>query len=190
MRRHLFVILIAIVSFFPAVTHAAYIGLYPASDGGYLQECTLVEQGSGLRYVAVVLWLGGTYLGAESLSISSDEINWSPLTVTSSWQVIGSVNNFSVGFGSCQSGPLVIATAQYFDPGATPCGTLEIGPPAGFGPDVLVTCEETYETALFVPLTVNGVYDVPPGGIDPDCWCPSVSTEASTWGRVKALYRK
>ena len=188
MRARLFVVLALLISFAPAVAQSAYLGLFPATDDGYLPECNLVEQGSGTRDVAVVLWLGGTYLGAMSLAISSDDVNWIPLSVTSSWQLIGGASNFSVGFGSCQSGPIIIATVHYFDPGATTCGTLELGPAAGFGWDILVTCEETYEVPLFVPLTVNGIYDVPPGGLDPDCYCPSVSTEASTWGRVKALY--
>jgi hypothetical protein len=178
----------------PVTTRAAYVELHPAVDTGFQDECLLTEQGSGPRNVAVVLRGGpSTYLGISNLAVAVNDVNWVPLTVTSSGTVLGGPSNFSVGFASCVDamiGPTVIANIQFFDTGETPCGKIELRPAAGYSWDCLVTCEENYETPAFIDLTVNGVYDIPgPGSEDPVCFCPAVRTQQSTWGKVKALYR-
>jgi len=164
--------------------------LLPVVDGSYQDECNFVEPaGSGGREVAVVL-VGAfdTFAGVDLFRVDTTGINWVPLSVTSSHTLIGGFSGMQVAFGSCLSPPIVVATLTYFSPGASPCGTLSITPMTGDG-QLLVKCDLSYAPGQHAPLTINGVYDMPPGGFDPSCWCPTVGTETSTWGRVKALYR-
>jgi hypothetical protein len=138
---------------------------------------------------AVVLTAGtDTFLGVDLFRVDAIGINWVPLGVSSAYTLVGSIGGMHVTFGSCLAPPVVIATLTYFSPGGSGCGHLVITPV--FGPlELLVKCGLTYTQAPLADLTINGVYDMPPGGLDPACYCPSVATETSTWGRVKSLFR-
>lgn len=189
--RLLFVV--AVLALVPAASSAGTIGLYPSTPNGFQDVCNFVEQGAGFRYVAVVIRppiLNSTYSGVSNLRIDTTQLQgWVGLEILSPYSVAGGPGLFSVSFGSCVSAPLVIAIASFFDLGATPCGRLSLLPGIGT-PEPLITCDGTPEFTLTYGLVVNGVYNTPPGGIDPDCYCGTVATTPATWARVKSLYRK
>lgn len=193
MRTRLFVFVTVALLLRPALSNAGFMGIFPTSGSSYTSSCNLVETGSGLRSVAVVITgaaLINSYLGVSHLRIDSSSVpSWIPLSVTSPFTLVGSASEFSISFGSCLSVPLMIATANYLDIGGTPCGTLYLGVTFSVY-EGLVRCDGTEEPTGFGRLTINGVNDVPPGAPDPDCYCPTVATEPATWSKVKALYRK
>jgi len=192
MRRHLFALSATLLLIVPSATSAAWIALYPADGNGYQEACNFLESPDpGLREVAIVLTsaaAGDMFVGAQ-FSVHSTNINWTPLAVIRpDGLVVGGPDFAQVSFGGCLDPPFVIATIQFLGTGNSPCGTVWIEPPSSF--NILLKCDYITEVeALVSPMTVNGVYDVPPGGFDPDCWCPTVGSEPSSWGKVKALYR-
>lgn len=185
----------ALATLFPVTAIAGgTLSLFPVSGGTYQSECNFVEPaGAGAREVAVVLLSGsdGGYVGVDTFGIGHEGINWVALGITSPHALLGSFDGLQVSFGACLAPPIVVATLTYYSPGASPCGEISITPMGSTGSwgNILVACDLSYTGVQAGALTVNGVFDMPPGAPDPYCFCPAVSTEPSTWGRVKSLYR-
>jgi hypothetical protein len=101
--------------------------------------------------------------------------NWNPNLA----KIGSSQTQILVSFGVCRPLPAFVLEIQYLAGGtATPCCDYEI------------TMATEYVSCDFgeIPMTV-GPRSV---AINPDASCPCmipVSTESSTWGRVKSLYR-
>lgn len=166
--------------------------LPPAPGGGYESTCFYAEPaGAGPREVAVILYFGyDSYIGTGTFRVHHTGINWVAVNVTSPYTVTGSFDAMTVSFGSCLAAPIHIATLHYFSPGESHCAQLRVqGVPDPAYAIPIVSCDESVELGYVDEFYVNGVYDYPPGGTAPACFCPAVSVEATTWGRVKALYR-
>jgi hypothetical protein len=110
---------------------------------------------------------------------------WNATWIGDNWgsgaKVGSSQSDVTVGFGVCRPLPVLVLEIQYLAGGtATPCCKYEIKPIARFA---YTNCN-FFELPMVVgPRAVT---------INPDESCPCmvpVSTEESTWGRVKALYR-
>jgi hypothetical protein len=192
MKRALLTVMAALGLAVPAVSHAlAWIDLFPVVDGSYQSTCNFNEPASpGLREVAAVMnYPGGDAVGVR-FGIAESGINWQRIGIATPYVSVGSFDDLSIGFGLCLTQyPAVIATLQYFASETSPCGTISVVAPSGFVSAFFNDC--VFQELIINPryLTVNGVYDVPPGGEDPSCFCPPAATQPTTWGRVKALYR-
>jgi len=193
MRTRLLVLLAAVVALSvptPFPVHAADLHLHPIVNGSYVSECNLVEPaGAGLRQVAVVLEFSGENLLGVRFAIAQSSINWQLLFLTSPFTMIGNYQDVSISFGTCIPTPVVVATIQYYSPGNSPCGTVRTSAAALQANIYAARCDYSEINVNGAQLTVNGVYDVPIGGYDPDCFCPALPTSPSSWGKVKALYR-
>jgi hypothetical protein len=102
---------------------------------------------------------------------------------------VSGVGNPSDGFGilyngGCSQPFLLLArlTYQLFG-SSSPCSTIEVLPYPGYSSVMASDC--TFEPV--VTARIAGPVIVNPNGTCPD-YC-FVSTERSTWGRIKALYR-
>jgi hypothetical protein len=149
--------------------------------------CELVDDGLAIRAVHVFLlgsepstgagiaapkpacWSGATWVG--------DIV---PVTEGGGGQYGNSQTVLSIAFGACLSPPLHVATINYFTTGvAGDCCGYNVVP----GVTRYVACV-TFDEVPAAP--------APPLIINPNetCRCGQpVAAEASTWGRVKSLYR-
>jgi hypothetical protein len=85
-------------------------------------------------------------------------------------------SDISIGYGACLTGPYLVLTISYqlFGTSAA-CSAVQVAPVAG------LPCVFVNSGCGFVELCV---YDL--GEVHVNC---AVPTEATTWGKVKALYR-
>jgi hypothetical protein len=171
----------------PALANAQLF-LYGVSESGYSEACNFVEGFQpGTREVAVVYQFATPETWGVAFGIRNTDINWTPLNISSDYITVGSFPYLQVALPACVSGPVVVATLHYYSTGGSPCGRIDFDETNGLL--LRVTCDFVEQPVFGVGLQINGVYEVPPGGIDGDCFCPPVRTEQSTWGRVKSLYR-
>lgn len=108
---------------------------------------------------------------------------WIADNVSNATKVGGSQTAISVGFGICRPLPAFVLEILFISAGATPpCCEYSLTVPQGKTLAYLV-CDTFWEQPLTIGRKVT---------INPDASCPCmlpVATEASTWGRVKSLYR-
>jgi hypothetical protein len=168
------------------------VWLVPATDTGYDPTCLFIDDdATDLCSVVVLVAVGGSYVALDNFRVSISNVTWTYLADLSDYTVIGnSQSGASVSFGQCLPGPFIPAmTIRYLCQGRSPCGQLSlVAGPLG-GSIQLVDCADVASHATGSQLTVNGIFDVPPGGFDPDCGCWAVPVEHDTWGAIKALYQ-
>jgi hypothetical protein len=140
------------------------------TDGVALKVVYAIMTGTtastGLRFKAPkpACWTGATFVGnvSQYVSVGSSEADW------------------SIGFGYCLQPPLVVGQINFVASGiGQPCCQMSAAPSFQF----------VYTTCLFGenPLIVGQKLTINPTAA---CRCPQpVAVEASTWGRVKSLYR-
>jgi hypothetical protein len=99
------------------------------------------------------------------------------------------LDGVSIAYGECKTGMLLIGTVTYQGSGTSAiCSTVDTAgnpnSPAGSTQRPLVqTCDfQLYEVTSATPLYVNPSTECAPSCV--------VSTRPSTWGGVKALYRR
>lgn len=166
------------------------VWLLPATDSGYEISCIFTDDhDKNLCGVVVLVAWNGTYSAIDNFRVVMTDVSWVHLSDQSDYWVLGnSQTGASVAFEECLESPIQAMTIQYFCPGSSPCGRLNLVSGV-LGDDLqLIDCNGTPGWAEGGHLTVNGIYDVPPGGQDPDCYCPTVAAEGKTWGAIKSLY--
>jgi len=101
------------------------------------------------------------------------------LSDNSSYSTVGNTpTDISVGYGLCLPGPVLVVTVSYQLFGtSSPCSELRVAPADGF-PVVVAASSGCF--FIEVPILEIGRIDVN---------CP-LATEATTWGKVKSLYRQ
>ena len=183
--RFLLMAFILLVSTSAFAQPYGHVWLVPATDGGYESSCLFIDDDTvDLCRVAVVIVRSGDYTALESFQVTGPIIGWTWLDDASDFVVAGnSQQGASVSFAGCLSAPVTVMVILYLCEGAAPCGQLFLQ-----GSLTLTHCDASTVSVTGSTLTVNGVFDVPPGGFDPDCYCAVVPVEKSTWGAVKALY--
>ena len=95
-----------------------------------------------------------------------------------------SQTGIGIGYGVCQSGPILLMTINYWGQGLSEmCCPLSVEPdsrpPNPPGAILMVDCNIDLFEATGTPAMINP---------QPTCPCPTVRSEATTWGHVKALY--
>lgn len=166
------------------------VWLVPAAGGGFEPTCLFADDNdTELCEVAVVIALNGSWSAFDGFRVTTT-LAWTWAGDVSPHAIVGdSQSGASLVFNACVGPQTAVMTVRYLCPGTSPCGQLSLVPAVGVPLSELVSCDGTSRTpAGWGALTVNGVFDVPPGGIDPDCYCLAVPTEEKTWGRIKALY--
>jgi hypothetical protein len=168
----------------PAVAQLDKIELFSDASG---TSCDLYDQSAGLRSVYVFLtgpvpssavrfkaprpdcWVGATFVG----------------DVTSFTTIGSSQIDMSVGFGACLTPPIRVDQINFFSAGTANacCQINAVAPELPRFPLEYLTCD-------------FGEVLIPPDGrkvtINPNdsCHCNQpLAIEATTWGRVKSLYR-
>lgn len=187
--------LLALLVLIPNATFAQPYGqlwLVPATDTGYETTCLFNDDDdTNLCKLAVVLAVNGDYQAVVNFRLTGTVLSWTFLSAESDFTVVGSIDNSaSVVFGGCLSAPLQLLTLTYFCPGTAGCANMYLIEGLDGTGITRVDCGDAeIGTTGGGPLTVNGVFGVPPGGFDPDCGCWTVSTKNETWGAIKSLYQ-
>lgn len=160
-----------------------FIGLY--SDADTYAECNLVDATPG----PCPVYLVQRGMMALSASAKVDASNAAGLVRTSvlihTRMSIGDVfTGIEFTYGPCRGPTVLLATLNYFCEGTTPaCASLEVVPHPVTGTISITDCTLPTPNVLQAPggvLTING---------DPSCPCVGAnSVEATSWGRIKALY--
>ena len=149
-----------------------------------MSSCELVDQGTALRSIHMfqtgpmkssgarfkapkpACWVGATWVGdiTAFVATGSSQVDW------------------SVGYGVCLQLPVHIGQINFFATGgALPCCEIVAMQPAPF-PFVYTDCEFNE-----LPLAAGQKVVINP---NESCRCQNpLAAEATTWGRVKALYR-
>jgi hypothetical protein len=150
----------------PALTQCTLADTSPGTANIYVSE-TSISGDTGLRFrIAPSAGFTGVWISESSPFV----------------KIGNSQTDLSIGFANCEVGQFTVLTAQYQLFGTSACGTLSIAPANGFPLPICTYCSfGEYPCEGFVPLHVNC-------GGSFNC-NPPVSTEPTTWGRVKALYR-
>lgn len=188
--RTRFLLFVVLLNVIPSLVTATSLRPVPATETGYTDQCLFTEgQAQDICDVAILAVPSPYDLVGVRFSVYTQNVSWVPVGVLSNYTTVGNWTDLSVGFGSCVTTPVVAATVRYLSPGMSPCGTVNVGSAPLFGAPLGSRCDFTEFSIAGGSMTVNGVYDTPPGGFDPDCFCPPVATKQSTWGQVKALYR-
>lgn len=173
-------------------TTTAHAGWELIPQSGVVTGCNVIDDDAlAVCDVAIVLTGSGSYSEVSDLAVVLDGTSWAPIAFQTDYLSIGDWNNFAVAFVPCVTPPITVATVTYFCPGTSPCGQVVLQPSPTFLQYNLYDCDKNPVAGYaYAHMTVNGIYDVPTGGMDPDCYCPSpLGTEESTWGKVKSLYR-
>jgi hypothetical protein len=154
-------------------------------------SCTLIDDKEGLLNVYVVNKIapGLGLVGSRFRVASSEGFNAEYASELIHLPAhMGDLRaGVDIAYNYCYSGSLLLATITYMGHGtSSPCGYLEVlpHPVSYFGTIEVMVCNfDTYPGATLGPLLVN-----PSSG---QCapWCGPVSTQSTTWGAVKALYR-
>lgn len=118
-------------------------------------------------------WAGATWLGDVIVA------PWLP-----AFSNTHSSDGLVVTYQACVQPPIYLGYMNFVTSGqALSCCEYHANAPSGSPPEIaVVNCDnETYRIALTRPAIINGNSDCP-------CELP-LSTNETTWGRVKALYR-
>jgi hypothetical protein len=188
MRRIAFLLLLAPLSV--AAQPYGPVWLAPANGSGFVSTCLFSDDSdTELCEVAVVVALSGSWAALEGFRVVSG-IPWVWVGDLSAHTVLGnSQAGASIAFDPCLGPTTAVMTIRYLCAGTAPCGQLSIATAPWAPSPELVSCDGGTRTPVGGgTLTVNGVFEIPPGGDDPDCFCLTVPVEAQTWGRIKALY--
>ena len=188
--RNPFVLIASLLLVTPTLLDAAAVRPVPTTETGYTDHCLFTEGPTQDVCDVAILAVPGPDLLGVRFSVFTQNISWVPIAVYSDYTKVGNWSDLSVAFGSCVTTPVVAATIRYLSPGTSPCGTVIVGGSPLYGTPLAADCGFAEFSIGGGQMTVNGVYDMLPGMYDPDCFCPAiVTTEQSTWGKVKALYR-
>jgi hypothetical protein len=189
MKRFMVILTLTLLLAAPALAQPyGTLWLVPATDIGYDVTCLFNDdEAKDLCEVAVVLNAFGSFVGLDGFRVETTQVPWTHLGDFTDYTLIGSTpTGASVSFGACISTPIHVMTILYFCPGTPACGQVFLLPTQF---DITaVKCDNSTQNVGGSPLTVNGILDVPPGGFDPDCFCPALPTQNSTWGSIKALF--
>lgn len=164
-----------LLALLPSFAHAEEDKLLLFSDAA-LTDSTLNDSAPDFLSVYVVhtnFWNGVTYVRFSIEPTAGFTGVW--IGETSQYLVLGtSTTDLSVTYAACLVDPVLVLTVTYQLFGSSsPCSGLKIAPAAG-QPCVLTDL-------CFGERCVTGR-----GTLQVNC---PVATEATTWGRVKALYR-
>jgi len=93
-------------------------------------------------------------------------------------------NGIGLLYGVCRDGPMLLGTISYQGNGTSePCSYVDI---VGWRASLPLTGDCNF--AEYPAPSLGNLYVNPqPGACEP--WCDVVTTEPTTWGKVKALYR-
>jgi len=179
--KRITLILTILSTLIAATAYAQKIELYADAT---MSSCELVDQGTtlmsvhyfytgpnsyGVRFRAPLpaCWVGAIWAGDISPypTIENSQSDW------------------SIGFGSCLNAPVYLGNSNYFATGgALPCCEIVAMQPGGGFPFVYVDCDFNE-----LPLTAGQNVVINP---DDTCRCQNpLAVEATTWGRIKSLYR-
>jgi hypothetical protein len=163
----------------PAFAQTGAMGLFADNQG---LSCNITMAASGPASIYVVHKSPGGATGAEwTLGTVPSSLFYAGADVAPGYLSIGNPTaGLSLAYTACVSGDFLTVTLNFFATGVTPnCTYMSILPSAGKPGVISVDCN-------FAEIPV-----VPGKGIlnaDGTCDC-DVSTEESTWGKVKNLYR-
>jgi hypothetical protein len=177
MRVILSVVVIALIGALAVPARSERLQIY--SDAA-LTACTLSDTAPTTVsiYVADYSWSGAT--GARFRIAASNGFTGVWLGETSPFTTIGtSPTDFSVGYGYCLTGAVLILKMTYQLFGTSTCSTLSVAPAAGFAQPLCAYC-------LFGEYPCDGFDDL---HVNCGSNCDPVATEPATWGKIKALYR-
>jgi len=168
------------------------VWIVPANGSQFESTCLFADDGdTEICEVAVVVAQDGSWATLQGFRVTSTvPWTWIGDVPIAGYVTLGnSQDGADISFGSCVGAATVALRIRYACPGTSPCGELRlVTAPAALDVE-LETCDGMNRvSAGGGHLTVNGVFDVPFGGLDPDCYCVPVPVEKETWGRIKALY--
>ncbi len=147
-----------------------------------LTQCTLADTSPRVAhiYVSATSYQCGT--GARFRVAESPGFTGVWTGEVSSYVPVGnSRTDVAIGFGTALTGQITLLDMTYQLVGTSTCSTISIAPPLG---DSVPEC--TGCLFVILPCTIGEPLHV---NCDGSFNCNPVSTEPSTWGRVKALYR-
>ncbi|UCH84851.1 MAG: hypothetical protein JSW50_03950 [Candidatus Latescibacterota bacterium] len=167
-----------------------YIGVFSDPQG---TSCEFVEAYPGVMQVYIVHVDVPESIGSQFMVYESAEFTGVYLGEELGTGGIKSGNaptGVSFGYGVCLSSPIHILTISYYVDGTSdPCSYLEIVPDPHAQNGEINTVDCDFETVI---LEVGGRGNFNVSAADPcDCSDPFalLPTEATTWSRVKAMYR-
>ena len=151
-----------------------------ADVGGLL--CDLSDPGGVINVYIFHEFSPGDGATGSRFSMSKPT-TWTYLNFVSPNVIIGiPITDIAVGYGACLTTKTPIGYAVFLSvqPSA-PCSQVALNPPEGFPSIFAADCS-------FVEVQMIGSLGLM---VNPDqgCCCDCISTEQSTWGSVKALYR-
>lgn len=168
-----------------------------STTDGYCWEISDTTTGLLSAYVVHLYTPGATAVDFKVVGTSCLFMTYLSETVTAPYIKFGScagpsATGCAIAYGSCVPSPNMILTIQFFTQGLTPsCCEMQVVADDGVFPpniDVIVMdCADppnrlnTYSTVAVV--NPDGIHCYGP------CDVPDVPTAASTWGRIKSLYR-
>jgi hypothetical protein len=162
-------LLMVAVLMISSVAMADHFGIYADPTGA---SCALATGFTTTSTVIEKFSLGST--GCR-LSVDNLPTGGSFFAFSTAWTPVGDIHSdLSLGYGTCQTGSIVLGSfVAIFGP-----STLHVLPAQGFTNIIFTDCTFGQHNAT------GGTAYV--GGTGP---CGEVATEPSTWGQVKALYR-
>lgn len=147
-----------------------------------LTQCTLTDTSPRIAhiYVAATSYECGTgvrFRVAESAGFTGVWVS----EVSPYVPVGNSRTDVAMGFGFALTGQITLLDMTYQLIGTSVCSTISIAPPQGFSVPICTGC-----IFIELPCTTGEPLHV---NCDGSFNCNPLTTESSTWGRVKALYR-
>ncbi|UCH85611.1 MAG: hypothetical protein JSW50_07985 [Candidatus Latescibacterota bacterium] len=169
----------------PALGQPGTIALY--SGPGALDCAVYDTQAGALVQVEVFHMLTSFAMGSQwavPMPGCATGLTWIGDTNYFMATVGHSQTGVGIGYAVCQSGPIHLMTINYWGLGQTAmCCPLTVEPdPGRLNPPreiLMVDCNIDLFVATGTPAIINPT---------PSCTCPTVRSEETTWGRVKALY--
>jgi hypothetical protein len=162
-----------------AATSSGRLSLY--TDASFT-NCALADAAPGVVTVYMAEWSDYGATGLRFRIAGSPGFTGVWLSETSPFVTVGnSKTDLSIGFGLCLTNRFLVLTMSYQMFGTSTCSQLSIVAAAGQREPICTACSfGEYPCYGYDPLHVNcgGSFE-----------CNPVSTEPSTWGRVKSLYR-
>ena len=159
------------------------IGLYAGTDG---VMCAMNDDTPGL-FVVYVVHIATSGALASRFAVR-DHIGFTGLWLSDTptfplWTgCTHCPDGFFLSYGVCAASPIVVTMMNYFAYGTSAkCSLIEVIPPPDSPTQTIdvVICNGTLREATGLKLVVNP---------DASCPCDEVPAEATTWGRLKALY--
>ena len=165
-----------------AFAQAGSIGIYGDALG---TDCYISDSIPGLLNVYVV-HVNTPAATASQFSVPTPACFLAPFLSSSSPFPVAIGNpatGIAIGYGGCFTGPIHVLTLQYFAQGLTgPCCFIDVFPDVTLSDIQVVDCASNLLAATALNGVVNG---------DGSCECgipPTVPTQDTTWGQMKALY--